>query len=133
MGERPTLVYCSSNRAIGFATSIAYANRSFDYEFTGTDDNPFLSLAEADGVVFVGTQTSKTREAVFESYLDYFEFIDEAHEAGLGISAVLNPHTRLPGDNKGIDYVIEAERGERTILSIAEELARYFNTRLSQQ
>jgi hypothetical protein len=114
----------------GFARAIAYANEAFNYEFTGTGDNPFVILPEVDGVVFVGTQTSQRLASVFDSYLDYFEFIDEAHEAGMGVAAVLGRPMHLPCDNKGVDCIIETERDERRpIKSIAEELTRYFRTR----
>ena len=124
------LLYCHTIRASSFGESIAIAVRSYDHIFTTEGENPFNSLFEADGIVFVGSQTRKLASSVFENKDDYYEFIDEAHDAGKRVAAVLNKQTFLPGYNKNIDFVVRADKGVKTIKDIAKELTQYFDTQI---
>jgi hypothetical protein len=91
------------------------------------------SLEGADGFVFVGPQTSKNFpvSAVFTDYQIYFDFLKDLHKRGRKLVAVINPTMKLPlGSREWVDRTIRCERYQRSIRSVAEEIARFFDEAL---
>jgi hypothetical protein len=129
------LLYASREKAAGFMRNLSREMQGQGYDtrhcMTKISRSDFYLLDKVGGVVFIGPQTSSTNpgEAVFISHPAYWGFLDEAHERNLLVAAVLNDPVTLPGDNRGIDFVLKSNR-DMPISSIVEELAEFFNKRI---